>query len=84
MSNPLFKVSQAQQPKQQQHPDIKQLYADFKNNPLQYLTKAKLNIPAEIGNDPENIGRYLMQSGQINNGLLARIKQLMPNFKGIF
>lgn len=84
MSNPLFKVSQAQQPKQQQHPDIKQLYADFKNNPLQYLTKAKLNIPAEIGNDPENIGRYLMQSGQINNGMMARIQQIMPRFKNLF
>ena len=71
MSNPLFKDSQAQQPKQQQHPDIKQLYAEFRNNPLQYLAKAKLNIPAEIGNDPEDIGRYLMQSGQINNGMMG-------------
>lgn len=77
MSNPLFNP-------QQKQPDINQMYQQFKQNPLQYLAKAKMNIPASVGSNPDDIGRYLMQSGQINNGLLTRIKQLMPNFKGIF
>ena len=78
MSNPLFNGNTSQQM------DINKMFAEFKKNPVEYLARAKFNIPTSVGSNPQEIGNYLMQSGQVNNNMLSRIQQIMPNFKGLF
>lgn len=60
MSNPLNSNTQAQP--QAQMPNFEQLYQQFVQNPMKYLTG--LNIPQGIQTS-EQVVRYLASNGQI-------------------
>lgn len=67
--------SNAAQPQQQF--DINQAFQQFKQNPVEYLIKAKFNIPDNIPVNPASIGQYLLQSGQINQNQIAHAMRMM-------
>ena len=72
MSNPLT----AGQPTEQGQPDLNKMFQQFKQNPLEYLVKAKLNIPQGM-TDPQQIVNHLMGTGQIPKQLMSQINQMM-------
>lgn len=62
MSNPLNMGMQTQPQTQGQMPNFEQLYQQFVQNPMKYLTG--LNIPQGV-QTPEQAVRYLASNGQI-------------------
>ena len=72
MSNPLI----TGQPTGQGQPDLNKMFQQFKQNPLEYLVKAKLNIPQGM-TDPQQIVNHLMGTGQVPKQLMPQINQMM-------
>lgn len=50
-------------------------YKNFMGNRMQFLAK-RMNIPQNIGNDPNAIIQHLMNSGQMNQGQYNQLKQI--------
>ena len=55
-------------------PDINQLYQQFMQNPLQYLSG--LNIPKEL-TSPQQIVQFLADSGRIPPMLQGRVNAML-------
>lgn len=72
MSNPLI----TGQSTGQGQPDLGKMFQQFKQNPMEYLIKAKLNIPHGM-TDPQQIFNHLMGTGQIPKQLMPQINQMM-------
>lgn len=75
MSNNIF--SQFRQPapaQQQQAPDFQTAYNSFMQNPLKAISSF-FNVPANVGNDPQSIANYLLQSGQVSQQELDAAQQ---------
>lgn len=47
----------------------------FMNNPMQFLASRGLNIPQQYANDPRGAVQYLMNNGQMNQGILNNLMQ---------
>ena len=58
----------------QQQPNINQLYQQFMQNPMQYLTG--MNIPKELTN-PQQIVQYLNDNGKIPPMLQQRVNAML-------
>lgn len=71
MNNPLVR----------QQPNIMQMLQQLKQNPMQMLQRAGLNVPQGM-NDPNAIIQHLMQSGQLTqdryNQLYQMAQQMHP------
>lgn len=76
MSN-LFQQLGKNQPSQTQQFDINKAFQNFKQNPVEYLAKANFKIPDNIPSNPQSIGQYLIQSGQLNQNMIAQAMQMM-------
>lgn len=68
MSNPL---NGGQQPQQ---PDLNQLYQQFTQNPMKYLTG--LNLPANI-TTPQQAVQYCLSTGKVPPVLQQRISAML-------
>jgi len=55
-------------------PDINQLYQQFMQNPMQYLTG--MNIPKEL-TTPQQIVQYLADNGKIPPMLQGRVNAML-------
>lgn len=71
MANKLYQEQMAQQ---EANNPINQLNA-MRNNPLQFLASKGLNIPQQYANDPKGAVQYLMNNGQMNQGMLNNLMQ---------
>ena len=82
--NPLIKNTQqpTQQQPTQQMPNISEMFQKFKQNPMDYLLKSKLNIPDNIGNNPQNILQYLVNSGQVSQQKLSQAQAIYRQMGG--
>lgn len=58
----------------QKQPDINQLYQQFMQNPMQYLTG--MNIPKEL-TTPQQIVQYLADNGRIPPMLQQRVNAML-------
>lgn len=58
----------------QKQPDINQLYQQFMQNPMQYLTG--MNIPKEL-TTPQQIVQYLADNGRIPPMLQGRVNAML-------
>ena len=92
MSNPLF--AQPQQPMPQ--PPANPLQAlmqnpqqatgmlnEFRSNPAMVLARVGFNIPQNLVT-PEQIGPYLVQSGQLKQEQVNQMMTMMPQFRQLF
>lgn len=61
--------------------NMMQLLEQFKANPVQMLMQMKLNIPANIANDPGAILNHLMSTGQVSQDQVNRAYQMAQRFK---
>lgn len=70
---------------QAQLPDKNQmnnLMAQLQNDPAAFLQKMGYNIPVGLDvRNPNTVINYLLQSKQINGGMLSMAQQLMGMFK---
>lgn len=57
---------------------MNQLMGELRQNPVGFLQKMGYNIPSNI-NTPNGIISYLMQSNQINGGMLSMAQNLFGN-----
>ena len=46
-----------------------------KKNPIQFLINSKFNVPNNIGNNPQSIVQYLINSGQVTQQQVEQIKR---------
>lgn len=71
--------SQSQMPDKAQ---MQQLAGQLQSDPVGFLQKMGYNIPNGLDvRNPNTIINYLMQSRQVNGGLLGMAQQLMGMFK---
>lgn len=61
--------------------NMMQLLEQFKANPVQMLMQMKLNIPANIANDPNAILNHLMSTGQVSQDQVNRAYQMAQRFR---
>lgn len=47
----------------------------LRSNPLRFLANKGLNIPPQYANDPKGAVQYLMNNGQMNQGMLNNLMQ---------
>ena len=52
----------------------------LKANPIQFLLQRRLNIPPNIGNDPNAILNHLVQSGQVSQQQINSAYQMAQQF----
>lgn len=57
-----------------------QFLQQIKANPVQFLLQRKLNIPANIANDPNAILNHLLQTGQVSQQAVNAAYQQMGQF----
>lgn len=50
-------------------------FSEMQKNPLQFLATKGLNIPQQYANDPRGAVQYLMNNGQMNQGMLNQLIQ---------
>lgn len=50
-------------------------FNQMRANPLQFLANRGLNIPEQYANDPKGAVQYLMNNGQMNQGMLNNLMQ---------
>ena len=50
-------------------------FAQMRQNPMQFLASRGLNIPQQYANDPKGAVQYLMNNGQMNQGMLSTLMQ---------
>lgn len=60
-----------------------QAFGQFKQNPMQFISR-QYSIPQNVGNNPQQIVQYLLDSGQINQQMVNRAQQMMPQFNQMF
>ncbi len=61
---------------------LAQMANQLQQNPLQFLQAVGYNIPNNINlKDPNSIINFLIQSRQVNGGLVSVAQQLLNNLK---
>lgn len=61
---------------------IQDAMAKLRSNPAMMIRQAGFNVPDNISNDPQSIVTYLIQSGQVSNPMLQRIRPLINQMMG--
>ena len=54
----------------------------LKSNPVGFLVQRKLNVPANMANDPSAIVNHLLKTGQISQEQVNRAYQQMGQLRG--
>lgn len=62
--------------------DMMHLLQNIKSNPVQFLLQRRMNIPANIANDPNAIIQHLLSTNQISQDAVNRAYQQMGQFRG--
>ena len=60
---------------------LMQSIQQLKANPMQFLLQRRLNIPANVGTDPNAILQHLVQSGQVTQDQVNRAYQMAQGFR---
>ena len=68
MANPLFQ--------EQMNNNIMGQLNTFIQNPIQFLTQRKINIPEQYSNDPHGAVQYLLNNGQMNQESLNKMMHM--------
>ena len=58
-----------------------QMLGQLKANPMQFLMQRRMNIPANIANDPSAIVNHLLQTGQVSQDAVNRAYQQLGQFR---
>ncbi|MBO7669911.1 MAG: hypothetical protein J6S60_04910 [Oscillospiraceae bacterium] len=61
--------------------NIMALLQQFRQNPMQMLMQRRMNVPANISNDPQAILNHLLQTGQVSQDQVNRAYQMAQSFR---
>ena len=62
--------------------ELQRYAGQLQSNPMEFLRNLGFNLPNNLDlNNPNAIISHLMQTNQINGGLLGKAQQLMSMFK---
>ncbi len=61
--------------------NLGQMLSQFKANPVQFLMQQRMNIPANIANDPNAILNHLLQTGQVSQQQVNAAYQQVGQFR---
>lgn len=61
--------------------NLMQMMQQLKANPMQFLLQRRMNVPANVGSDPQAILNYLVQSGQVSQQQINSAYQMAQQFK---
>lgn len=61
--------------------NLMQMMQQLKTNPMQFLLQRRMNVPANVGSDPQAILNYLVQSGQVSQQQINSAYQMAQQFK---
>lgn len=79
MANPFYSAV-AQQPQANGGPiEFMNMVQQFKSNPMGFILQRRLNVPAEIANDPNAILNHLLQTRQISQAQVNFAYQKLQN-----
>lgn len=53
------------------------MFQQFRENPMQFMMKNRLNIPQQYANDPDKAIQYLMDSGTMTQQQYNQIQQMV-------
>ncbi len=68
MANPLYN--------EQMNKGFMNQFNAFKQNPMQFLMRSKINIPQEYANDPHGAVQYMLNNGQMTQQQLNSLTQM--------
>jgi len=68
MANPLYN--------EQMNKGFMNQFNSFKQNPMQWLMKRKINIPEQFANDPHGAVQNMLNNGQMSQEQLNRLTQM--------
>ena len=57
-------------------PNVMYQFAQFKQNPIQFLLQRNVNIPQQFQNDPRGAVQYLMSNGQMSQAQFQKLSQM--------
>ena len=63
--------------------NLMSMVQQFKANPMGFLLQKKLNIPANISNNPDAILQHLVKTGQVNPSRVEAAKQEIFKMGGL-
>lgn len=75
MNNPLLSMMQ------NQTGNMMQMLSQFKSNPMSFLLQRRMNVPANISNDPGAVLNHLLSTGQITQEQVNSAYQMAQRFK---
>lgn len=85
MSNPFFTaMNSGAQTQPIQNGGISGLFEaarQFRANPMQFILQRKLNVPANLMNDPNAILNHLVQTGQVSQDQVNSGYQKLQGFR---
>lgn len=53
------------------------LFNQFMQNPVQFMTQRRLNVPRGLANDPQGIVQHLMNTGQMSQQTYDQLRGMM-------
>lgn len=57
-------------------PNFQQMFQQFQQNPIQFLTQRKINVPDEYKNNPHGAVQYLLNNGQMTQEQFNQLSQM--------
>ena len=57
-------------------PNMMDQFAQFKQNPMQFLLQKNVNIPQQFQNNPQGAVQYLMSNGQMSQQQFQKFSQM--------
>lgn len=61
--------------------NLMQMIQQIKANPITFLAQRRMNIPANIANDPNAILQHLLSTGQVNQSQVNQAYQALQQYK---
>lgn len=68
MANPLYS--------EQMQSGMMSQFNSFMNNPMQFLSQRKINVPQQFANDPHGAVQYMLNNGQMSQAQLNKLTQM--------
>lgn len=83
MANPFFNAMMGQSPMLSGLQNLYSMLPQFKANPLGFILQQKMNIPANIANNPDAILQHLVNTGQVNPSRVDAARQELIKMGGL-
>ena len=64
------------------NPNMQEQLRKLQSDPREFLTRAGMNVPDEILNDPQAIVMHLIKTGQVSGPVMQRVMPMIRQLGG--